>query len=116
MLGTLMTSPADPCGGRLVVETASSEIAARITLRGEADAANLEQLQAALSSIELDGQKVVHIDMSDLVFIDVPALRQLTLFAMQMRQDGHDVTTRGGHPLVHDVARILNVRDELGLS
>lgn len=110
-----MTSSADHDDGRLVVETANSGDAASIMIQGEADTANLERLEAALTCIELDGQRVVHIDVAGLHFIDVPALRQLTVFAMQMRQNGYDVTTRGAQPLVHEVACILDVRDKLGL-
>lgn len=29
-------------------------------------------------------------------------------------QNGHDVTTRGAQPLVHEVARIVDVREKLG--
>jgi anti-anti-sigma factor len=110
-----MTSHADP-GARLHVKTANSENVAWIMIQGEADTANLEQLEAALTGIELNGQKTVHIDVSDLDFIDVPALRRLTSFAMQLRQSGHDVMTRGAPPLLQEVAHILNVRETLGLT
>jgi anti-anti-sigma factor len=115
MLGTLMTSSADP-GARLHVKTANSENVAWIVIQGEADTANLEELEAALTGIELDGQKAVHIDVSGLDFIDVPAFRRLISFAIKVRQSGHDVITRGAPPLLQEVAHILNVRDTLGLT
>jgi anti-anti-sigma factor len=110
-----MTAPAAP-GPHLHVKTAHSETGAWIVIQGEADAANLDELEAALASIELDGQKAVNLDLSELSFIDVAALRQLTSFAMRMRQSGHDVTTSGAQPLILEVASALKVQDTLGLA
>ncbi len=111
-----MNSSADHGATRLNVEIVRSENAAWIIIQGEADIANLEQLEADLTSIELNGQKAVHIDVSDLDFLDVAALHQLTVFATQVTQSGLAVTTRGAQPLVHEVVQILGVRDTLGLT
>lgn len=111
-----MTSLADPGDTRLRVETTNDENDAWIIIHGEADMANLEHLEAALASIELDGARTVHIHLADLDFFDVAALRQLIAFARQLRRSGREVTTCGAPPMLRKVTRILNFEDDLGLS
>lgn len=79
--GRLVTSAAYPHNDvRLEVETAAEDSLVRVVIRGEADAGNLGRLDTALSSIDLDARSTVRIDLSNLHFIDVPALRRLTEF------------------------------------
>lgn len=101
---------------RLRVEIADNQDAAQIIVRGEVDRSNLEQLQAALADVELDGQRAVEIDVFDLDFFDVAALRQLAAFVTRTRQSGREVTTRGARPMLQAAARALTVEGELGLT
>jgi anti-anti-sigma factor len=98
------------------VETARDEHAARIILHGEIELRTVEALEAAFTSIELDGQRTVQIEVSDLDFVDAAALRRLAALAMRLRQGGYDVTTRGARPVLQRMARVLELSDELGLS
>lgn len=100
---------------RLRVETINNEEAARIIIHGEADIANVEHLKVALAGIQLDGAKSVHIDVSELEFFDVAALRQLAAFARRVKQTGSDIALQGAQPLLYEVASTLRIHDELGL-
>lgn len=111
-----MTSSSNSGNARLRVEAVDDESTARIIIRGETDAANADHLRAALDSIVLDGAKAVQLDVSDLAFADVAALRLLTAFAHHMRQDGRAVKTCGAQPTLHRMALALDVHGELGLS
>lgn len=110
-----MTSSSNPGNARLRVEAVDDESTARIIIRGEADVANADSLKAALDSIVLNGAKTVELDVSDLTFADVAALRQLTAFAHHMKQDGRTVKTCGAQPTLMRMALALDVQGELGL-
>jgi anti-anti-sigma regulatory factor len=84
-------------------------------LRGEADISTLERLEAALDDIGLNGTRSVHLDVSELRFVDAPTIRRLTVFAVRAKETGHDVTTLGAGPTFRMVAGTLGVRDRLGL-
>jgi anti-anti-sigma factor len=99
----------------LRVETITDGETIRILIQGEADIANVDHLDAALRAIALDGAKSVLVDASGLAFFDVAALRCLTTFAHTVKQNAHDFTTCGAPPMLHDVARMLELQDELGL-
>lgn len=111
-----MTSRSGPNEGRLSVETVGDEHAIRIILRGEADIGNLADLDIALTGIELDGTMQVQLHVSELAFLDVAALRQLTLFAQQLKETGYTVTTHGAQPMVDQLVRLVGVDDDLGLA
>jgi len=90
--------------------------ALRIVLRGEADLASVGVLQAALSEVRVDGMQRVELDISALEFIDVAALRHLTLFAMELKQTGREVRTRGAQPVLAHLIRLVGAHDKLGLD
>ena len=110
-----MTAFSESADTRLRVETISDGETTRIVICGEADFANVHRLDATLTSIELDGTKSVRIDASDLAFFDATTLRCLTDFAHMVKRTGRDITTCGATPLLRDVARMLELQDELGL-
>ena len=110
-----MTSSTNPGNARLSVEAVDDTSTARIIIRGEADASNVDKLKAALESIVLDGARTVQIHVTDLTFVDVAALRQLATFALHMRQGGRTVMTTGAQPTLQRMALALDVKDELGL-
>jgi anti-anti-sigma regulatory factor len=86
-----------------------------ILLRGEADISTLDQLETALERVDLDGTRSVHLDVSELAFVDAATIRRLTVFAVRARQAGHHVDTCGAGPTFRMVARLLGVRDHLRL-
>jgi anti-anti-sigma factor len=110
-----LTSSTNPGNARLTVEAVDDKSTARIIIRGEADAANADKLEAALGSIVLDGARTVQIHVTDLTFVDVAALRRLATFAHHMRQGGRTVMTSGARPTLQRMAVALDVQDELGL-
>lgn len=114
--GTLVTSSAGPGELSLDIETRVKDSAVWIAIRGEADLSNLAQLDRALSSVVLNGHQAVRVDLSDLSFIDVAALRRLTVFARQLRERGCDVATSDATPLLRRVVRLLSGQDALGLA
>ena len=110
-----MTSSFRAAQAHVRVETITNGETLRILIHGEADIANVDHLDAALAGIELDGTKSVHLDASDLAFFDVAALRCLLVFAQSLSETGRDLTTCGATPMLHAVARMLELQDELGL-
>lgn len=111
-----MTSPLhDATDTRLRIETSKTAEVMCITIHGEADFSALESLDAALGRIQLDGTQTLQLNVSSLEFIDVAALRLLTAFAQRARRSGLEVTTCGGRPVLHKVARLFGVQDDLGL-
>ena len=110
-----MTSSAGPGELRLDIETAVNGPAVWISIRGEADISTLERLEAALDDIELNGAKSVRLDVTELAFADAATIRRLTIFAIRAKETGHDVETCGAGPTFRMVARLLGVRDHLGL-
>lgn len=72
--------------------------------------------QGALDAIELDGARRLCLDMGDLAFLDVAALRELTSFTQRVRQSGRHVEAHGARPSLHRTAGVLGVDDLLGLT
>lgn len=110
-----MTAHSESADTRVRVETITDGKTTRILIQGEVDIANVNSLDAALTVIQFDGTRAVQIDASDLDFFDVAALRRLVVFAQWVKQTGRDVITCGATPILHDVARTLELRDDLGL-
>lgn len=112
-----MTSTPDRGGPTfLTINIEHNEQSVWVRLRGTADIATLSELEVALARFDLDGQHSVQIDVSDLTFVDVAALRRLVSFAVEARRRGRDVTTRGARPALQRMADLLEVRDALGLA
>ena len=110
-----MTSFSGSAHAPLRVETITNGNTIRILVHGEADIANVNHLDAALTGIPLDGIRSVLLDASELAFVDVAALRRLTVFAQLMKQTGRAFSTCGTTPVLRKVARLLELPDELGL-
>lgn len=100
----------------LRVETVKREDVAWVILQGEADLATLQELEAALTRVQLDDTKAVHLHLARLTFADVASLRQLTMFARSAKQAGRDIRTCGANPTLRKVARLLEVHEDLGLA
>ena len=110
-----MTASSERAHAPLRVETITDKEAIRILVQGEVDVASVNRLDAALKAIQLDGTRSVLLDVSDLAFFDVAALRCLLAFAQSVKQSGRDITTCGATLMLHDVARTLELQDDLGL-
>jgi anti-anti-sigma regulatory factor len=100
----------------LRVETAKDGHDLRVALHGESDFSTLSELDRALQRIELDGSRLVCLDLTHLAFADVATIRRLAAFAGHAKRAGPEVTTCGAHPTVRRVAGLLRVHGELGLS
>ena len=110
-----MTVLSESAHERLRVETITDKETTRILILGEADIASVNHLDAALAAIPLDDTRSVLLDVSELDFFDVAVLRSLIVFAQRVKRTGRDITTCGTTPMLHDVARTLELQDELGL-
>lgn len=110
-----MTASSGSADTRLRVETITDGETTRVVIHGEADVADVNHLDAALTRIQLDGTRSVQIDAYNLDFFDVAVLRRLILFTQRVKQTGRDITTRGATPMLHVVARMLGLQDDLGL-
>ncbi len=97
----------------LQIEATTSDHAIWITVRGEADIANHEQLQAALAAIDFDGTREVHLRLSDLTFCDVQALGHLVNFGSEVRRTGRDLAVHDANRLVQKVTRLIGADDVL---
>jgi anti-anti-sigma factor len=97
----------------LEVEARTSDQATWITLRGEADVSNHQQLEAALSAVEVDGADRVYLQLSELGFCDVGTLCRLLNFAQEVSANHCDVVAVEANPLVQLMTRLLAVDEEL---
>lgn len=84
-----------------------------VRLRGEADLGNHEQLHFGLTQVQLDGAKAVHLELTELTFCDLCALRHLVAFAAKVREAGRELFSHGACPTIKKIARLLNVAHEL---
>ena len=100
----------------LRVETLKGEHTLQVALHGECDFSNIHELDQALRNIELDGARLVHLDLTHPTFADVATIRRLAAFAGRAKRTGHDVTTNGAHHTLRRVADMLHVQDDLALS
>jgi anti-anti-sigma factor len=111
-----MSSSTHSSGTRLRVETTNDDDATSVVLHGEVDITNIDQLDAALTQIQLDGTETVRLDASDLRFFDTAALHRLALFADEVRRSGRDFHACGATPLLRKVTRVLALDGDLGLA
>jgi anti-anti-sigma factor len=112
-----LTSFTEPsAGSRLSIETHREDGVVTLVLRGEADIATVDRLEATLAQVEVDGARAVHVDLTELDFADVATLRHLMWFAQRARASGHQVTSRGARPVLRKVAALLGGEDTLGLA
>jgi ABC-type transporter Mla MlaB component len=98
------------------VETIVVGGVARVILSGELDFSSLDQLDAALDDVLLEGTRFLQLDVAQLVFADTAAVRRLGAFTAAARQTGHQVETIGANRTFHRVAAVLDVQDDLGLT
>lgn len=92
----------------LHIETTTSDHATWITIGGEADASNHEQLQAELGAVDRDHTRDVHIRLADLRFCDARALSHLVVFAGEVRRNGGVVSVYEATPLVRKVTKVID--------
>lgn len=111
-----MSQRMDPNYGRLTVETQDDGHTLRIILCGSADDTTATDLETALADIQPNGAYLVQFDVSELDFVDVAALRQLVLFAQQLRATGRAVETHGAHPMLEQLTHLVGVHEDLGLA
>lgn len=97
----------------LEIETHHVDHAMWITFRGEADLSNHQQIEAALSAVELAGVSRVNLRLSDLRSCDVRTLCRLLNFALEVRQSQCDVAVVDANPLIQLMTRLLEVDEEL---
>lgn len=114
--GILVTSSAGAGEQCLGIETTIKGATIWLALRGEADISNVDNLDTALNGIILNGHQTVRMDLSDLSFIDLTALRRLTNFATHLKENDCEVATQGAPPILQRVIRLLPGPDQLGLA
>lgn len=99
----------------LRIETLLDGLVLRVALHGECDFSTVPALDSALGGIELNGSRLVHLDLTHLAFADVATIRRIAAFAGDAKRSGQDVATSGAHPTLRKVAGLLQVHGELGL-
>lgn len=99
----------------LRVETVVDGPVLRVALHGECDFSTVPDLDSALGGVELNGRRVVHLDLTHLAFADVATIRRIAAFAGDAQRSGQEVATSGAHPTLRKVADLLRVHGELGL-
>jgi anti-anti-sigma factor len=102
-------SPLDFLAQPLRVETTARENALWVHLRGEADLANHEELESALTRVEVDRADAVHLVLTELTFCDLCAFRHLVAFAHRVRETGRELSAHGACPTIKKVAGLLDV-------
>jgi anti-anti-sigma regulatory factor len=90
--------------------------AAVVFLGGQADLASRAYLEIVLAHLAVEDATAVHLHVANLDFCDVGSLRQLLLFARDMRQAGREVATCGARPMFRRLSQLLGVHGELGIA
>ena len=81
-----------------------------VTLAGELDLANVEDIDRELGLLERDGAARLIVDLLEVAFIESRTLGLLLRYARKLRMDGGDMT------IVTDDHRVLRVIEITGLS
>ncbi len=113
MADAATTRPGEVSGVR--VQTVADGPVLRVAVYGECDFSTVSSLDHALGDIDLDGSRLVRLDLTQLTFADVATIRRLAAFAGDAKRAGQDVATVGAHPTLRKVADLLQVHGELGL-
>ena len=79
----------------LSIDITTSAYAVWVTISGELDCSNHDQLNGALAGLSLAGVRHVHLQLSDLRFCDVAGMRQLLSFTRRTGLTGRRVSTHG---------------------
>ena len=99
-------APANP----LTVTTTANDDHTVVTVAGEVDAASADQLRASITDVIEGGQTTVHVDMSDVSFIDSSGLRVLIAGYKTAHSSGGALTvTAPSEP----VKRLLEITGQL---
>lgn len=88
----------------LTVSVAHSAETLCAELRGIADLANHDHLQAVLQAVPLNGTDTVHLRLSQLSFCDVRALTYLSILARRVQNSGQPIATLGASPTIRKAA------------
>lgn len=111
-----MTSLPNPDNtAKFNIEVRRNNEIAWIILEGEADISTMEDLESALDLDDLRDVTSLHLHVKGLDFLDLTTVRRLTVFAKGARQSGHRIRTCGASPTFRLLARLLGVREDLGL-
>jgi anti-anti-sigma regulatory factor len=95
---------------RLEIETTGrTDGVVWIHLRGGTDMSTHGQLVAGLAAVDLDGVKVLHVDLSDLHFCDVRGLHHILIFARVVKRNGDVVVVHGASRMMLKMIDVLGV-------
>ncbi|HEX6517599.1 MAG TPA: STAS domain-containing protein [Nocardioidaceae bacterium] len=89
------------------VRATATERVLWVTVRGEADLSNHDQLVAALGAIAFDGVDEVYVDLGDLLFCDVRSIAALVAFARRARNGGRVTRFDGASGVIRRAVRLL---------
>ncbi|MFF3661219.1 STAS domain-containing protein [Streptomyces olivochromogenes] len=87
-----------------------------LRFEGEIDLCSRELLAAALDEAVQFGSGDLHVDLTDITFIDVAGIRMLTTVAKTLSRDGHRLLLHATPPGVHRVIRLMGWETTPGLT
>jgi hypothetical protein len=105
-----------PVHGSLDIRTESCDGTVALAIAGRADAEAIEQLRAALASLELAPGQRMRLRLDRLHSCDTPMAFELLEFVRDVKDGGTEVGVES-HPdaVVSTILMLADVRDDLGL-
>lgn len=105
-----------PCFGELELRSLRDGDVHSITLVGEVDLANADDVQRELLRVEASHAQVVKVDLSGLTFIDSTAVRLLLLATARASTDGNRLALHNPSDRVLRVLRMAGIEERLPLT
>lgn len=96
----------------LDIETTTDTDGVWIRLRGETDITTHRQLLAGLAAVDIDGKKVVNLDLSSLAFCDVRSLCYMMVFIGGVQRNCDAVIVHGASGTILKMINLLVVEDQ----
>lgn len=88
---------------------------AGLRFEGEIDVCSWDLLAAALNTAVQFGSGDLHVDLTDVTFIDVAGIRIMTTVAKKLSREGHRLLLHAPPPGVHRVIQVMGWETTPGL-
>jgi anti-sigma B factor antagonist len=109
------SAPKAPTGLTIDVDDAASD-ALTMRLAGEVELATSHLLIEAISGIELDGRRVVVLDLTDVTFCDARGLAAVLTAHRTISGNGGHLTIRGASGIVRRIFTLTGVDQALDIG
>jgi anti-anti-sigma factor len=116
-VGSVVPVSGVPDGGcTLDIEISSDDEAVHVRLSGELELSTADLLLGSLAQLNLDGHRLVVLNLADLTFCDARGLEALLRVHRTLEQDGRRLSIREMAPLTQRLMAITNLDEHLNVT